>query len=178
VTREFLKKYISYSKSQKSPELHPDCIEYAAQFYSGLRTKALNFDANKVSVPITVRTLETLIRLSSAHAKLRLSKLVETIDIDVAAQILHNSIFQEDLKSIKEEDNEDEDEEVVQVNTNSRSKRNNARGDPVMQSPEKKVKREEKTPVKSTAKKAMPDSEGRPSKRMKIDHNEEVSELF
>jgi DNA replication licensing factor MCM3 len=30
VTREFLKKYISYAKSQKAPELHPDCIEYAA----------------------------------------------------------------------------------------------------------------------------------------------------
>jgi DNA replicative helicase MCM subunit Mcm2 (Cdc46/Mcm family) len=30
LTREFLKKYISFAKSQKAPELHNDCIEYAA----------------------------------------------------------------------------------------------------------------------------------------------------
>jgi DNA replication licensing factor MCM3 len=52
--------------------------------YSGLRAKALNYDPNKVSCPITVRTLETLIRLATAHAKLRLSKEVENKDIEVA----------------------------------------------------------------------------------------------
>jgi DNA replication licensing factor MCM3 len=93
VTREFLKKYISFAKAQKHPDLHQDCIEYAAQYYSALRTKALNYDQNKVSVPITVRTLETMIRLATAHAKLRLSKTVEPSDIDVAVQLLNGSIF-------------------------------------------------------------------------------------
>lgn len=93
VTREFLKKYISYAKAQKAPELNQDCIEYAACIYAGLRTKALNYDPNKVSVPITVRTLETLIRLSTAHSKLRLSKEVENADIEIAAQLLNASIF-------------------------------------------------------------------------------------
>ena len=40
VTRDFLKKYISFAKAQKAPELHQDCIDYAAQFYSALRIKA------------------------------------------------------------------------------------------------------------------------------------------
>lgn len=44
LTREFLKKYISFAKAQKAPEIHQDCIEYAAQYYSALRTKALNYD--------------------------------------------------------------------------------------------------------------------------------------
>jgi hypothetical protein len=30
VTREFLKKYLSFVKSQKPPELEQDCIQYAA----------------------------------------------------------------------------------------------------------------------------------------------------
>ena len=30
VTRDFLKKYISFAKSQKSPEIKQDCIDYAA----------------------------------------------------------------------------------------------------------------------------------------------------
>lgn len=84
VTRDFLKKYISFAKAQKAPELHQDCIEYAAQYYGALRHKALNYDQNKVSVPVTVRTLETMIRLATAHAKLRLSKTVEASDIDIA----------------------------------------------------------------------------------------------
>ncbi|EQD32561.1 DNA-dependent ATPase MCM, partial [mine drainage metagenome] len=40
VTRDFLKKYISFAKAQKAPELNQDCIDYAAQFYSALRIKA------------------------------------------------------------------------------------------------------------------------------------------
>lgn len=44
LTRDFLKKYLSFAKAQKSPEIHNDCIEYAAQYYSALRTKALNYD--------------------------------------------------------------------------------------------------------------------------------------
>lgn len=93
VTREFLKKYLSYSKAQKAPELHQDCVEYAAQFYAVLRTKAQNFDQSKISVPITVRTLETMIRLATSHAKLRLSKTVETSDIDIAVNLLNETIF-------------------------------------------------------------------------------------
>ena len=93
VTREFLKKYICWAKAQKTPELAQDCIEYAAQFYSALRNKAQNYDPNRVAVPITVRTLETMIRLATAHAKLRLSKNVEPTDIDIAVTLLNTCIF-------------------------------------------------------------------------------------
>lgn len=43
VTREFLKKYISFAKAQRMPDLHKDCIDYAAQFYAALRKKVLNY---------------------------------------------------------------------------------------------------------------------------------------
>lgn len=89
MTREFLKKYISFAKSSKTPEIATDCIEYAAQFYAALRSKAHQYDPRHVAVPITVRTLETMIRLATAHAKLKLAKTVEPADIDIAAALLH-----------------------------------------------------------------------------------------
>jgi len=93
VTRDFLKKYLSFVKAQKNPELLHDCIEYASQLYSVVRQKAAYFDQNKLSCPVTVRSLETIIRLATAHAKLRMSKHVQTSDIDLAVQLVHLSIF-------------------------------------------------------------------------------------
>lgn len=40
VTREFLKRYISFVKGQKDPELTAECTEYAAALYSAIRQKA------------------------------------------------------------------------------------------------------------------------------------------
>lgn len=93
VTRDFLKKYISFIKSQKAPELTDDTLHYTARAYAMIRKKAANSDQNKISQPITVRTLETIIRLSTAHAKLRFSKVVELADVDVAVGMLNEAIF-------------------------------------------------------------------------------------
>lgn len=93
VTRDFLKKYISFIKSQKAPELTDDTLHLTAQAYALIRKKAANSDQNKISQPITVRTLETIIRLSTAHAKLRFSKTVDLADVDVAVKMLKEAIF-------------------------------------------------------------------------------------
>lgn len=93
------------------PELNKESVDYAAVIYSSMRNKALNYDQSKISVPITVRTLETLIRLATAHAKMRISKQVDINDIEIAAKLLNNTIFQENdglLDDIKEEDEDDE----------------------------------------------------------------------
>jgi DNA replication licensing factor MCM3 len=103
VTREFLKKYLQYVKSLKSPEISPDCNEYAASIYSVIRQKASYSNQSQVAQPVTVRTLETMIRLATAHAKLRMSKTVETTDIDVAVGLIHLSIFGVDMDADDEE---------------------------------------------------------------------------
>ncbi len=54
--------------------------------YTKLRAQE-NVSADKAKTqPVTARTLETLIRLSTAHAKARMSKLVERVRVSAATE--------------------------------------------------------------------------------------------
>ena len=44
-----------------------------------------------------MRTLETLIRLATAHSKIRMSRYVTTSDIDVAFNLIHLSLFGKEI---------------------------------------------------------------------------------
>lgn len=55
--------------------------------------------------PLTARTLETLIRLSTAHAKARLSSRVEEEDAIAAEEILRFALFKEVVKAKKNRKN-------------------------------------------------------------------------
>jgi DNA replication licensing factor MCM3 len=48
--------------------------------------------------PLTARTLETLIRLATAHAKARLSPKVQVVDAKAAEEIMRFALFKEVLK--------------------------------------------------------------------------------
>ncbi|KAH6629692.1 DNA replication licensing factor MCM3 [Boeremia exigua] len=89
----FIKKYIQYAKREK-PILTKGAADHIVAVYSALRNDELDSGTRRTS-PITARTLETLIRLSTAHAKCRLSKRVEQKDADVAEQILRFALFKE-----------------------------------------------------------------------------------
>lgn len=52
--------------------------------------------------PLTARTLETLIRLSTAHAKARLSATVDEKDAHAAEEILRFALFKEVVKVAKD----------------------------------------------------------------------------
>jgi DNA replication licensing factor MCM3 len=90
----FIKKYIQYAKQRVKPILTKGAADHIVATYSGLRNDELDGNQRKTS-PMTARTLETLIRLSTAHAKARLSNRVEQKDAEVAEQILRFALFKE-----------------------------------------------------------------------------------
>lgn len=90
----FIKKYIQYAKSRIKPVLTKGAADHIVTTYSALRNDELHGNQRKTS-PMTARTLETLIRLSTAHAKARLSSRVDEKDAKAAESILRFALFKE-----------------------------------------------------------------------------------
>jgi DNA replicative helicase MCM subunit Mcm2 (Cdc46/Mcm family) len=109
LTTSFLKKYIYYVKKQIEPMLTEEATTYISQAWTKLRsTDDKEWADNYRAVPITVRALETLIRLSTAHAKLRLSKIVSKKDCEIAFEMVNFALYHE---TGKEDDQMEVDEE-------------------------------------------------------------------
>eukprot|EP01035_Chromulina_nebulosa_P017748 gene17748-23347_t len=89
-TKEFLRKYIHFAKHRINPVLSESAMEAISDAYGSMRSKQ-----TKKNLPVTARSLETMIRLSTAHAKLRLSDIVEVIDVDEALLLLNFVMFHE-----------------------------------------------------------------------------------
>ncbi|KAI1381890.1 MCM-domain-containing protein [Hypoxylon crocopeplum] len=90
----FMKKYIQYAKNRVKPVLTQAASDRIAEIYVGLRNDEMEGNQRRTS-PLTVRTLETLIRLATAHAKSRLSNRVDERDALAAESILRFALFKE-----------------------------------------------------------------------------------
>ncbi|CAD6577009.1 MAG: MCM DNA helicase complex subunit [Tremellales sp. Tagirdzhanova-0007] len=93
----FVKKYIQYAKNRCHPVLTKGAADWIVGVYAGLRNDDLAGNQKRTS-PLTARTLETLIRLATAHAKARLSANVDERDALAAEEILRFALFKEVLK--------------------------------------------------------------------------------
>ncbi|KAI8063893.1 MCM2/3/5 family-domain-containing protein [Gongronella butleri] len=93
----FLKKYIYYVKTKVTPVLTKRATDTIINEYTSLRNDKEE-DSRKKTAPVTARTLETLIRLATAHAKARMSARVEQRDARAAAEILRFAMFKEVIK--------------------------------------------------------------------------------
>jgi DNA replication licensing factor MCM3 len=96
----FMKKYIQYAKSRIRPILTQEASDRISDIYVALRNDDMLGNQRKTS-PMTVRTLETIIRLSTAHAKARLSNRVEERDAIAAEAILRFALFKEVVEDEK-----------------------------------------------------------------------------
>lgn len=127
VSKEFMRKYICIAKAV-TPVLTEEAANHIAEEYSRLRSQdQLGTDIARTS-PVTARTLETLIRLSTAHAKARMSKAIELEDSEVAVELVQYAYFKKVLekekkRSRKEHDSGSEEEEEVEDSGTQRSQR-------------------------------------------------------
>ena len=96
----FMKKYIQYAKSRIRPVLTPEASDRISEIYVALRNDDMQGNQRKTS-PMTVRTLETIIRLATAHAKSRLSNRVDERDALAAEAILRFALFKEVVEDEK-----------------------------------------------------------------------------
>jgi DNA replication licensing factor MCM3 len=89
---DFLRKYLHFAKNRMRPELSEGAREFIANRYAEMRCRQ-----DERTLPITARTLETVIRLASAHAKARLSNTVEAKpDCEVAMDVLSFALYHDD----------------------------------------------------------------------------------
>ena len=103
---DFLRKYLHFAKTRIKPELTEGAREFIVNRYAEMRCRQ-----DERTLPVTARTLETVIRLATAHAKSRLSNIVEAKpDCEAAMDVLSFALYHE-----AGETNDTEEEVVAQV---------------------------------------------------------------
>uniref|UniRef100_A0A8D3CPW8 DNA replication licensing factor MCM3 n=1 Tax=Scophthalmus maximus TaxID=52904 RepID=A0A8D3CPW8_SCOMX len=108
LSKEFMRKYIHLAKAV-TPVLTEEAANHIAEEYSRLRSQEqMAADIARTS-PVTARTLETLIRLSTAHAKARMSKAVELEDSEVAVELVQFAYFKKVLEKEKKRSRKERD---------------------------------------------------------------------
>ncbi len=94
IESKLLRKYIAYAKQKIKPKLSDEAVEEIKSFYIKLRNQSNASESDIKPIPITARQLEGIIRLSEAHAKMRLSDEVTRKDAKIAIELLKVSLQQ------------------------------------------------------------------------------------
>lgn len=89
VPQDLLKKYIVYCKNKVHPKLHQMDQDRVAKMYAELRRESMSTG----SIPITVRHIESMIRMAESHAKMHLRDYVNEDDVNMAIRIMLESFI-------------------------------------------------------------------------------------
>lgn len=81
---EVLRDYITYAKENINPEMSPEAKRLLAETYVKMRSVG----SGRGQITAYPRQLESLIRLSEAHAKMKLSNMVYESDVQEAARLV------------------------------------------------------------------------------------------
>lgn len=83
ISQELLIKYIQYARSKIHPKLHQMDMDKVSKVYADLRRESITTG----SFPITVRHLESILRIAESFAKMRLSDFVSQSDLNRAIKV-------------------------------------------------------------------------------------------
>lgn len=96
VPLEMLKKYLVYARENIHPKLQNMDQDKVANIYSQLRQESLATG----SLPITVRHIESIIRMSEAHARMHLREYVQEEDVNMAVRMMLESFVETQKYSV------------------------------------------------------------------------------
>lgn len=96
IPQELLKKYIVYAKQNVHPKLQNMDKDKIAKMYSHLRQESLATG----SLPITARHIESMIRMTEAHAKMHLREFVQEDDVNMAIRMMLESFVETQKYSV------------------------------------------------------------------------------
>ncbi|XP_063942608.1 DNA replication licensing factor MCM3-like [Daucus carota subsp. sativus] len=85
--------------------------DHIATAYAELRNASSSVKTGGGTLPITARTLKTIIRLSTAHAKLKLSRQVPVSAVEAALKVLNFAIYHEQLTEMEEHHEQEREKE-------------------------------------------------------------------
>ncbi|KAJ3300708.1 hypothetical protein HK104_007609 [Borealophlyctis nickersoniae] len=88
VPLEVFKKYLKHARDSYNPKITPGAGDALVNHYVRMRQAGRDNGGDK-TVMFTTRQLEALIRLSEAHARMRLSDVVEESDVNEAHRLQH-----------------------------------------------------------------------------------------
>ncbi|AFK22266.1 LAGLIDADG family homing endonuclease [Pyrococcus sp. ST04] len=96
IPHDLLRKYIAYAKKNVHPVISEEAMEEIEKYYVRMRRSAKRSSENEDirPIPITARQLEALIRLSEAHARMRLSPIVTREDAREAIKLMEYTLRQ------------------------------------------------------------------------------------
>ncbi|KAJ8324432.1 MCM DNA helicase complex subunit [Batrachochytrium dendrobatidis] len=97
IPQAFLRKYIIYAREHVRPTLRDVDVDKLEKLYSELRRESMIGGA----IPITVRYLESIIRMSEAFARMHLRDTVRQDDIDHAISVTVRSFISAQKHSVK-----------------------------------------------------------------------------
>lgn len=91
VPLELLTTYIGYARNHLSPSLSAEAAEKLTEEYVALRRAGDDPRSAERRITATTRQLESMIRLSEAHARLRLDTIVTADDVTEAARLIREA---------------------------------------------------------------------------------------
>jgi DNA replication licensing factor MCM4 len=89
---EMLTAYITYARAKINPVLTEEASNALVSAYVEMRKVGTDVRTQEKRITATTRQLESMIRLSEAHARMRFSERVELGDVQEAGRLIRSAL--------------------------------------------------------------------------------------